>query len=193
MKTFADAVAFHGHACPGLAFGFRAAECALSELGERAVDEELVAIVENRSCAVDAIQLVCGCTLGKGNLVLRDHGKQVYTFLRRSDGRGVRLSVTWQPPAEDAATAELWQRFFAGERDSELMRGIKAAKGRKMQAILKAELAELFTIQEAAEPLPEAARIWPSVRCSACGEKAMQPMIREKDGRSLCIPCADKA
>ncbi len=37
---------FHGHMCPGLAIGIRAAELALSEIGPHAQDEEVVAIVE---------------------------------------------------------------------------------------------------------------------------------------------------
>ena len=56
--SFEDAIEFHGHACPGLAIGYRVANLALKELGLRAKDEELVAIVENNSCAIDAIQFV---------------------------------------------------------------------------------------------------------------------------------------
>ncbi len=65
---------------------------ALDFLGvERAEDEELVAIVENDACGVDAVQYVAGCTFGKGNLVFRDWGKPVYTFFSRRTGRGVRV------------------------------------------------------------------------------------------------------
>jgi hypothetical protein len=46
---------FHGHWCPGLAIGVRAAELALEEVG-KADDEDIVAIVETDMCAVDAIQ-----------------------------------------------------------------------------------------------------------------------------------------
>jgi formylmethanofuran dehydrogenase subunit E len=71
IKSFAEAIAFHGHACPGLALGYRAAEYALQHLGTgRSEDEDLVAIVENDACGVDAIQLVAGCSAGKGNLIL---------------------------------------------------------------------------------------------------------------------------
>lgn len=38
--------AFHGHMCPGLAMGIRAAELALRDIGPHAKDEEVVAIVE---------------------------------------------------------------------------------------------------------------------------------------------------
>ena len=105
---FADVVLFHGHACPGLAFGFRVTQFALRELEiERSGDEELVAIVENNSCAVDAIQVMAGCTFGKGNLIFRDYGKQVYTFIRRADSVGVRLAIDWQPSPESLKTEKI--------------------------------------------------------------------------------------
>ncbi|MGD8916559.1 MAG: FmdE family protein, partial [Syntrophobacterales bacterium] len=59
-------VAFHGHMCPGLAVGIRAAEVALREIGPHAQDEEVVAVVETDMCGVDAIQFLTGCTFGKG-------------------------------------------------------------------------------------------------------------------------------
>lgn len=37
---------FHGHMCPGLAIGIRAAEVALTQIGSHSKDEEIVAIVE---------------------------------------------------------------------------------------------------------------------------------------------------
>ena len=50
---------FHGHTCKGLAIGYRVGTLALDKLAaERAADEEIVAIVENASCAVDAISVV---------------------------------------------------------------------------------------------------------------------------------------
>ena len=64
-------VAFHGHSCPGLAIGFRAAELAMDYLGlnDPAVDEEVVCVTENDACGVDAVQVLTGCTLGKGCLL----------------------------------------------------------------------------------------------------------------------------
>ena len=103
--NFDNAVKFHGHACPGLAIGYRVANLALQELGVRASDEELVAIVENDSCAIDAIQLVCGCTFGKGNLIFKDFGKQVYTFIRRPNTEAIRIAVKWEPSPEDPEEA----------------------------------------------------------------------------------------
>jgi formylmethanofuran dehydrogenase subunit E len=45
------AVAFHGHYCPGLEIGYRAAVIAMRELRfDRAEDEEIVAICETDAC-----------------------------------------------------------------------------------------------------------------------------------------------
>lgn len=54
--------AFHGHRCPGLAWGIRAAEWALKEVG-RAGDEDVVTVAETDMCGVDALQVLLGCTL----------------------------------------------------------------------------------------------------------------------------------
>ncbi len=86
-------IRFHGHLCGGILLGYRAARAGVERLGaRRAEDEELIAIVENDSCGVDAVQMLTGCTFGKGNLFFRDHGKQVYTFALRPSGRAVRVS-----------------------------------------------------------------------------------------------------
>ena len=94
MKPFSDVTKFHGHVCPGSAIGYKAAEAGLNELKSHcSQDDEIVAIVENNSCAVDAVQVLTGCTFGKGNLLFKDHGKQVYTFINRTTNEGVRVSL----------------------------------------------------------------------------------------------------
>jgi len=86
-------VKFHGHFCGGILIGYHATKAGLERLGaRRAVDEELIAIVQNDSCAVDAVQVLAGCTFGKGNLFFRDYGKHVYFFALRPSGRAVRVS-----------------------------------------------------------------------------------------------------
>ena len=82
---------FHGHVCPGLAIGYRAGR-QLSWLQEsRSPDEEIVTTVETNACGTDAIQVLTGCTLGKGNLLYRDLGKHAYTVFSRKTGNGVRI------------------------------------------------------------------------------------------------------
>ena len=188
--TFADVVKFHGHACPGLAFGFRVSQTALAETS-RSEDEELVAIVENNSCAVDAIQAMTGCTFGKGNLIFHDYGKQVYTFIRRDSGDAVRIAVIWPGlPEEDEKSKKLWKKFMAGDRSEEVMATVKARKAAKMKAILEADSSELFEVRHLQLEVPRPARIFPSLRCSVCNEKVMEPRAKIIDNRVFCIPCA---
>ena len=78
-------IEFHGHLCPGLVYGYLVAKNAINLLGlKRSRDEEVVAISENDSCAVDALQVLLGTSTGKGNLILKDYGKNAYTILNRS-------------------------------------------------------------------------------------------------------------
>ena len=190
--NFEDTIKFHGHACPGLALGYRAANLALKELGLRARDEELIAIVENNSCAVDAIQLICGCTFGKGNLVFKDFGKQVYTFIKRPHSEAVRIAVNWEPLLEDPETEAMWKRYSEGDRSSEVTSVVQDRKARKMQAILAAEDVELFEIKRIQVEIPEPARIYKSVTCGNCGEKVMEPRTQMVEGKLVCMPCAEK-
>jgi len=173
-----DCIAFHGHYCGGLLIGYRAAKAAMERIGaRRSVDEELVAIVENDSCAADAVQVLTGCTFGKGNFVYRDHGKHVYTFALRPSGRAVRVSRRTrdeidQPEPDPALTGQ--------ERtDSHL------------QWMLAAPADRLFRIEDLTIHLPETAVIRDSVMCDACGEPVMQTRTRRLDGRTLYIPCAE--
>jgi formylmethanofuran dehydrogenase subunit E len=191
--NFEDTIKFHGHACPGLALGYRVANLALKELGLRARDEELVAIVENNSCAVDAIQFICGCTFGKGNLIFKDFGKQVYTFIKRPHSAAVRIAVKWQPPSEDPETEAMWTRYSNGDRSAEVIAVVQDRKTRKMNSILAADDAELFEIKKIQMELPEPARIYKSITCAGCGEKVMEPRTRIVGDKLLCIPCAEEA
>jgi len=114
-RDLEQAVKFHGHYCGGILIGYRAAKAGLDVLGaRRAEDEELIAIVENDSCAVDAIQVLTGCTFGKGNLFFRDYGKHVYTFALRPSGRAVRVSRKpgRRPPPDELLAARAEDLFW---------------------------------------------------------------------------------
>ncbi len=182
-----DAVQFHGHLCPGLALGFRVAKAALRELNaDRPQDEELVAVVENDSCAVDAIQYITGCTFGKGNLVFRDYGKHVYTFFNRRTGQGVRISEDYRGFEGDSRFPALKKHQEAGE---EVSREMEQYKMEKAAAILQADEKELMIITVVAALPPAEAKIRTSLRCALCNEKFMESRSRQKGGKTVCIPC----
>ncbi len=172
MPTYEDAVRFHGHSCPGLAIGYRMTVAGLAALGAtRSGDEELVAIAENDACGVDAVQVVAGCSFGKGNLLFRDYGKPVYTFFSRTTGRGVRV---------------------LGHRRG-MPAGLREDREARTRWILTAPEADVVSCCEVTVDEPPPARVFHSVPCAACGEPVMETRLREVNGRRLCIPCAASA
>lgn len=60
-------------------------------------DEEIVCIAENDACGVDAIQLILGCSIGKGNLLFHMSGKQAFSFYNRNTGQSIRLILKKKP------------------------------------------------------------------------------------------------
>ena len=182
--------AFHGHLCPGLAIGIRAAEVALREIGPHAHDEEIVSVVETDMCGVDAIQFLTGCTFGKGNLIHLDYGKNAFTFYRRSDDKGIRIVTRpdafgepdpeWETLRNRLGDANLTQE----ERDR--FRQLHAARSRQ---ILDIPLEKLFEVKEPQGKIPSHARIMESVTCESCGEVVMETRTRRFSGKTVCIPC----
>ena len=193
QPTLDRIIEFHGHLCAGLAMGVRAAEVAQEEIGAHSADEEVVAIVETDMCGVDAIQFLTGCTFGKGNLVHRDYGKNAYTFIRRSDGKAIRLSPTAKSAVRDPSWFELFARMRAGTATTEERQRFRTLQQERSQQVLEAPLEELYEVREVDVEAPPHARILVSVDCAACGEPTMETRITRLDGRELCRPCYDQS
>lgn len=154
---------FHGHVCGGLAIGYQAARYATELLDlDFSDDEQVVCVAENDACGVDAIQVLLGCSIGKGNLLFHMRGKQAFSFYNRKSGKAVRL-VLRDKPAE--ITREQSMDFF-----------------------LSREPNELFVIREA-RCIPEPARIFRSYRCACCGEMVGENWVRMVDGEYRCMDC----
>ena len=191
--TIDRTVAFHGHLCPGLTMGAHAAQIALREIGPHSSDEEVVAVVETDMCGVDAIQVMTGCTFGKGNLVHRDVGKNAYTFFRRSDGRAIRVVGRPDAWSRDPEHEGLRAKIKAGEASETERARFKELHLARARALQERDAHELFAIQEVYEPPPSKARIHSSIVCERCGEGAMETRIRHVDGQQVCIPCFEAA
>lgn len=158
-------VAFHGHACGGLTIGYKAAVYAMELLGlTRAEDEAVVCITENDACGVDAIQVILGCTVGKGNLLFHRRGKQAFSFYERNSGRSVRLVLRPTPDFPD--------------------------KERKFRYLQDTPAAALFGKKETVLSLPERARLFVSKPCSCCGELTAESMLRLENGQLVCLDCS---
>jgi len=190
-EDFNRCVDFHGHVCPGLAIGYRAAKAGMDWLREhRAMDEELVAVVETDACGVDAVQVLTGCTFGKGNMIHRDYGKQAFTFLGRRTGEGVRVAL--KPGAlelsrEHRALLDKIREETATEEDRETFR---KHHQKKCEELLEKPADTLFTIKPVKTALPPKAKIESSLLCTVCGEPVMPSKMVQVSGDHLCRQCA---
>jgi len=183
-------ISFHGHWCPGLAGGIRAAEWALTQLCTRSRDEELVAVVETDMCGVDAIQFLTGCTFGKGNLIHKDYGKTAFTFYRRSDGKAARLVARPGMYGDAQQTlGKLHRKMQAQGLTDEEETDLQQARAMIAKRIMESGLEDLFNIRKPDGPVPQKARILPSLICDKCGESAMESRTRRLQDQTLCIPC----
>ena len=191
--TLDRVVEFHGHLCPGLAMGVQAAQIALREIGAHAKDEEVVAVVETDMCGVDAIQVLTGCTFGKGNLIHRDWGKNAFSFFRRSDGRAVRISLRPDAWRRDPEHQELFARVRSGQASDEERARFQELHVAQSYDVLGLDPDSLYRVEELHAAPPRKARIHAGIVCAECGEGTMETRVRRLDGRELCPPCFNAA
>ena len=165
MKTWNDCVAFHGHECGGLTIGYKASLYAIALLNlQFSQDEQVVCIAENDACGVDAIQVMLGCSVGKGNLLFHIRGKSAYSFYNRRTGASVRLVLRPRPGMTREESFAYYQSCTPEE---------------------------LFEVKPTPTPLPEKARLFDSHICDQCGETTGANWIRLCGEKKLCLDCCD--
>ncbi len=183
---------FHGHTCMGLTLGYLAAKLAMQHLEERrALDEELVCITETDACCCDAIQVLTGCTFGKGNLIYRDIGKMAFTFASRSSGVGVRLAM--RPAVMNVPERErlLAEKIRAREATSQEISEYEELHQKRSSSLFDQGPAAFFSLQEISLEMPAKARIAPSILCDGCREPVMITKLQDMDGQQVCRTCRD--
>lgn len=154
-ERFRQIVAFHGHTCAGLAMGVRVAQAAARELGGDFDPYNLVAIVETNRCPVDAIQVLLHTTAGKQNLIYQGHDRNVFTFVRRSDGKAIRITVNdagWgkNEPVFDT----LREKKISGKATPEEKKKFDEMMEARAKAILGAPEDQLLIIEQVKVDLP---------------------------------------
>jgi formylmethanofuran dehydrogenase subunit E len=160
------AARFHGHICPGLALGVLAAKYLLEHGFNYSPNEEVVAVVENDNCSVDAIQVLLGTTYGKGNLIHQDYGKPNYYFYNRETQKALKLSLN--------------RKTFDKK---------KSSKHEYIKHLLDSKAEKIFSIYEIEFNPPSMAEIEDSIPCDICGEPTMNSRLMFYENSSMCIPC----
>lgn len=175
-----EAVAFHGHLCPGQVLGVRMAIAGCRALGvahPRRAGKRLVVFVEIDRCATDAIQALTGVSLGKRTLKHVDYGKTAATFVDTATREAVRVA------ARDDAR-ELAGAVAPGERDA-----------RRAQTAAYRTLPEdrLLRLERVAVDPGWLDRSRRRVFCAQCGEGVNYEREVHAGGRVLCRACAGES
>ncbi|MBN2121255.1 MAG: formylmethanofuran dehydrogenase [Candidatus Omnitrophica bacterium] len=198
-KLLDKAAEIHGHYCSHVALGVRATYAAFRGLGiaESTGMEEILAIVECNNCFVDGIQAISGCTLGNNALIYKDLGKTAVTFINRKEKKAVRVIAKYDPDdmdkdPEGKEAMELFDRavkkreklaFKERERMMELWTKLSFA-------ILKKPENAVLDVKKVKPLVMEYAPIFESIRCSVCGEDAVETRIGMKEKNPVCLECA---
>ncbi len=181
-RLLAESVKIHGHLCAGQVLGVR-----MSLLGLRIIGitdpkgrdrKNLIVYVEMDRCATDALQSVTGCSLGHRTLKFLDYGKMAATFVNLTTRNAVRVialeesrdrAKTYFPEIADESTAQL-EAYKVMPED------------------------ELFAVQKVQvrikpEDLP--GKPLRRVICEACGEHVQDMREIYRNGKVLCLSCAE--
>ncbi len=180
MKPFdellQEAIAFHGHLCPGQVLGVRMAIagcCALGIEEPTRMHKTLVVFVEIDRCATDAIQVVTGCSLGKRTLKHLDYGKMAATFVNVTTGAAVRAVA----------------RDDARQRASAYAPGVADPRTAQVAAYRVMPEAELLRLAPVVIRPGWLDRPRVRVPCQLCGEGVNYGREVVSNGLTLCRSC----
>lgn len=192
ILPFSSAVRFHGHICPGLAIGYYASHIGMRWLHTHISDNsEILVMMENSGCGVDAVQIVTGSTAGNGDLIICDYGKQVYTFMIKGTGRGLRVSLKPEFTVDriDPELASLQAKISRGEAAPDEVADLPHRIERICRTLLETPGDVVFDIREVSGEHPGREPRAGDVVCACCGEPVSSDRAKkEKDGYH-CQPC----
>lgn len=183
----------HGHKCPAMPLGLRAGAAAMNTLGvERAKDGQLLAVVELGDghcahCFADGVQMITGCTFGKGNIRKAGYGKFGLTLIDRASGRAVRVV-----PRAEAQQSMKKTPFFQDYRT----KGVPASQVPAavveplIEKVMGAPEAELLAVGEQfTQPVEKKVEDFATFVCERCGEMTVESYGRIVGEKRVCIPC----
>jgi len=184
---------FHGHKCPAMPNGLRVAEEAMNKLGvERTGDSFLHAIVELgenhcATCFADGVQVITGCTFGKGNIEKSHKGKWGLTLIDKRTNRAVRV----YPKAETMMQTKKTS-FFKDYRE----KGVPPTQVPDevvqplVDKVMNAPAEKIMVISDVFEyDWREPKHSYNSVVCEVCDEMVIKEYTELKNGKIVCKDC----
>jgi formylmethanofuran dehydrogenase subunit E len=158
----------------------------------RAPDEELLAVVETDACGADAIQVMTGCTFGKGNFVFRNYGKHAFSLVDRKKERAARVCLRPDVFEADPRYLFLSEKVQNDEASPKELARFRKLQQTRVQKVLEADAESIFKVQEISTDIPPKARIMKSGTCDFCGEPTKIDLLNKINGKRQCIPCAHR-
>ncbi|NHZ87401.1 MAG: tRNA CCA-pyrophosphorylase [Planctomycetia bacterium] len=184
---------FHGHKCPAMPMGLRAGAAALEALNvNRTGDSALLAILDLgeehcATCFADGVQVITGCTLGKGNIKKTHKGKWAVTLIDKKNQKAVRVSPTAEAMLSNKKTS-----FFKDYRekgvpptqvpDEVVQPLVQKVMGAPKEKILKISKVIDFKHQDPPHSFA-------SFVCEDCGEMTVEGYGRVKGDKKVCQDC----
>jgi formylmethanofuran dehydrogenase subunit E len=177
-----SSAAAHGHLCPGQVVGVRMAMlgCRLIGLDEptrREQIKKLIVYVEMDRCTADAVAHVTGVKLGRRSLKFMDYGIMAAAFVNLETDQAFRVISTEE--ARSLAPA------YAPEITDKYPQQLEAYKRMPDSVLFRVQQVEVAISEY---DLPGPTRL--KVTCSQCGQVVRDHREVNKDGCTLCRPCA---
>ncbi|MCF6265807.1 MAG: FmdE family protein [Desulfuromusa sp.] len=197
MNTFEEyfetGLKFHGHRCPAMPMGLRAALAAMKTLGvEHSQDKELQVLSETgeghaAGCFLDGVMVVTGCTYGKSNIKKLYYNKMAFTLIDVKTGRSVRVSIKNEVLAQSLKSPFIEQRK-AGVPPQDVPAKIADPVIEKVLNIPEEMLLNIGEIKVI--DVPKGKGVFEAEPCAKCGDMTFVNKLQETPAGKVCIPCA---
>lgn len=143
------------------------------------------------TCFAEGVQVITGCTFGKGNIKKLHYGKWAVTLIDRATGRSVRVT-----PKAEAMLANKQSDFFKKYRE----KGIPASQVPEevveplVQKVINAPEEAIISVGEIyTQELPPRKESFEGFVCDVCGEMTVEGYGRPQGDKKVCQPCYEKS
>jgi len=195
-EEFEQAMAFHGHKCPAMPLGYRAAQAAMNTLGvERARDKELYVVAETgkghaAGCFLDGVMSATGCTYGKSNIEKKYYNKMAFALIDVERGKSVRVRLK-----DDFFGNMLNSPFVAQRKQGVPPQDVPAEISNPLVEKVLTMPEDMFLEVGPVEAyaFPKGKGCFDTDLCSKCGERVFINKLTKTDSGFVCIPCSENA
>ena len=195
-KLLEIGIKFHGHKCPAMPLGLRAAQAAMTVLGVcRAQDKELHLISETgkghaAGCFLDGLMTATGCSYGKSNIEKKYYNKMAFTLIETATGRSVRVRLK-----DEFFGNMLNSPFVKLRKDGVLPQDVPAEiadplveKVMNMPEESFLEIGEVRTID-----LPKGNGCFDTAICCKCNERTFVDKLADSPSGPICMACKNES